>query len=65
MAESTTTYFEDLGGSFAIIKNVPCHRCKQCGEVLYNALVVQRLEQITAQLKNSLQEVNVVNYSVA
>jgi len=48
-----------------IIKNVPCHKCKQCGEVVYNALVVERLEQITEQLEKTLTEIAVVNYSAA
>ena len=36
MIEATTTYFEQLENTIVIIKNVPCHKCKQCGEVVYN-----------------------------
>lgn len=65
MVEATTTYFAEFEDSFAIVKNVHYYKCKQCGEVAFTGTVVERLEQITAQLKNSLQEVNVVNYSAA
>ena len=65
MAETTTTYFEQLENMIVIIKNVPCHKCGQCGEVVYNALVAERLMQITEQLQKSLTEIAVVNYSVA
>ena len=65
MVESTNTYFEELGNTFVIVKNVPCHKCKQCGEVVYNAIVVKRLEQITKQLEQALTEIAVVNYSAA
>ncbi len=65
MVETTTTYFEQLENTIVIIKNVPCHKCKQCGEVVYNALVVERLEQITEQLEKTLTEIAVVNYSAA
>ncbi|MCH5206975.1 MAG: type II toxin-antitoxin system MqsA family antitoxin [Oscillospiraceae bacterium] len=65
MVESTTTYFEQLENTIVIIKNVPCHKCEQCGEIVYNALVVERLEQITEQLEKTLTEIAVVNYSAA
>ncbi len=28
MFETTTTYFEQLENTIAVIKNVPCHKCK-------------------------------------
>ena len=65
MFETTTTYFQDLENIMVIIKNVPCHKCTQCGEIVYNALVVERLEQITEQLEKSLTEIAIVNYSAA
>lgn len=65
MVESMTTYFEQLDHTIVIIKNVPCHKCEQCGEVVFNALVVERLEQITEQLEKTLTEIAVVNYSAA
>lgn len=65
MLETTTTYFQEVGGTMVIIKNVPCFRCKKCGETAYTATVVGRLEEIIDQLRESLQEVNVVNYTAA
>ena len=65
MIEATTTYFEQLENTIVIIKNVPCHKCTQCGEVTYDGAVVRRLEQITEQLKKALTEVAIVNYSAA
>lgn len=63
--EATTTYFEQLDNMIVIIKNVPCHKCSQCGEVFFNGAVAERLEQITEQLEKTLTEVAIVNYSVA
>lgn len=39
MVDSTTTYVEDLGNCI-IIRNVPCSKCSQCGEVSYNGTVL-------------------------
>lgn len=63
LVESTTTYMEDLGNCIVIIKNVPCSKCAQCGEVSFNGTVIRRIEQIVAQLQNSLTEIAVVNFS--
>ena len=65
MKPDTTTYMEDLGNCIVIIKNVPCNKCSQCGEVSYSGTTVKRIEEIVAQLKNTLTEIAVVNYSNA
>ncbi len=65
MFETTTTYFQELKNTMVIIKNVPCYKCKKCGEVAYSATVVGRLEQITKELEKALTEIAVVNYSAA
>ena len=58
-----TTYVADLGTSVIIVRNVPCHKCVQCGEKAYSLEVGERLEQIVGSLKNSLTEVAIVHYS--
>lgn len=62
LIESTTTYMEDLGNCIVIIKNVPCNKCSQCGEVSYSGTVVREIEKIISNLENSLTEIAVVNY---
>ena len=63
MKDGFTTYMEDLGTCIVIIKNVPCKKCSQCGEVSYSGTVVKQIERIIDNLKNSLTEVAIVNYS--
>ena len=53
MLESTTTYVEDLGNCIVIIRNVPCSKCSQCGEVSYNGTVLRQLEKIGETLIKS------------
>ena len=52
----------DIDSHFIIIKNVPCHKCKQCGEVSYSGEVAARIEEIVDMLRKSLAEVAVVEY---
>ena len=65
MQAEYTTHFVQMGNCIIIVKNVPCSKCDQCGEITYKGTVAQRLEQITAELEKSLTEIAVVNYSAA
>lgn len=62
MEHSTTTHMVDLGRCIVIVKNVPCMKCTQCGEVIYTGAVVKRLETILSTLEDTLTEIAVVNY---
>ena len=44
MEESTTTYTAVLKNCILIIKNVPCMKCEQCGEVLYNTDILEKID---------------------
>lgn len=61
--DSITNYMLDLNGQFIIIKNVPCHKCLQCGEVSFSYATMKQLEKIVAQLKQALTEVAIVEYA--
>jgi YgiT-type zinc finger domain-containing protein len=65
MQEENTTHFAQVGNCIVIVKNVPCSKCTQCGEVTYKGSVALRIEQITAELEKSLTEIAVVTYSAA
>ena len=65
MSENVTVYFEQAGNCSVIIKNVPCWKCEQCGETAFSGTVMRRLEEIVSELKKTMSEVSVVNYSAA
>jgi YgiT-type zinc finger domain-containing protein len=65
MQAESTTHFVQLENCIIIVKNVPCSKCSQCGEVSYSVAVAQRLEQIISELEKSLTEIAVVSYSAA
>lgn len=65
MVESTTTFTAALADKVFVIKNVPCHKCTQCGEESFSFEVTERLEKIIDSLEESLTEVAIVNYSAA
>lgn len=41
----------DYNNCYIIIKNVPCTKCTQCGEVCLNGIAVQKIEEIIERLK--------------
>ena len=63
MEKCLTNYMVDLNGQFIIIKNVPCYKCSQCGEVSFDTHTVKRIEIIIANLKKVLTEVAIVEYA--
>lgn len=63
MEKSLTNYMVDLNGQFIIIKNVPCYKCNQCGEVSFDTPTVKRIETIINNLKKVLTEVAIVEYA--
>lgn len=65
LEKSTTTYMTDYNGCYIIIKNVPCTKCSQCGEVYLNGATIQKIESITKKLKAALTEIAVVDYTHA
>ena len=58
----TTTDVTDLQKSLIIIRNVPCHKCTECAEIMYTASVVKKLEQITTQAKATNNEIAITDY---
>ena len=63
MVMSTTNHVVSLdNGCIIIIKNVPCEKCSQCGEVWYSGDVAEQLEKIVEKMESTLTEIAVINY---
>ncbi len=60
----TTEYIEKQGNYIVVIKNVPCEKCEQCGEVYFSNEVALMLEKIldTIQYISSEITVTVIDY---
>ncbi len=63
MEDSTTTHMIELEHCILVVKNVPCHRCDQCGEVTLGSDVIEQLDSLALLFQNVMTEVAVVNYS--
>lgn len=63
--QSITTHVINYKDSVIIIKNVPCEKCEQCGEIFYTDEVAERLEKMVNDAKKLLQEISVIDYSKA
>ena len=63
MEESTTTYTAVLKNCILIIKNIPCMKCEQCGEVLYNTDILEKIDDIIAMAEKMASEVSIIDYS--
>ena len=65
ITDGLTTDVTDLESCVIIIRNVPCHKCSQCGEISFTIDVSERLENIVNTLKesDSVTEVAIIKYT--
>ena len=54
-----TEYIEKQGNYIVVIKNVPCEKCEQCGEVYFSNQVVQVIEKILDTIQYISSELTV------
>jgi len=59
----TTTDVTDMGSCLIIVRNVPCHKCSECDEIVYTADVAKQLESIAAAAKMAVNEITIVDYN--
>ena len=63
--EDTSTYFAELDDCYVIIENVPCFKCSQCGEVVYSASVIEKIENILATVQKISSKIFIMDYNKA
>ena len=63
MKPSTTIHTVQLKNGAAVIKNVPCLKCEQCGEVVLSADTVEKIEHILHTMEKAAAEIAVVDFA--
>lgn len=62
MKPSTTIHTVQMKNGSAVIKNVPCLKCEQCGEVVLSADTVEKIERILHTVEKAAAEIAVVDF---
>ena len=65
MTDSFETYFAKLKTGYAIIENVPCKKCEQCGEILFSASVIEKIENLLKNLEKISSKIFIFDYKQA
>ena len=65
MEKGVSTYTAQTSNCVIIIKNVPCMKCLQCGEVLYQTDILKKIEEIVKKAEGFATEVMIVDYNRA
>ena len=65
MEESRNSYFAQLVNCYVIIENVPCYKCKQCGEVYYKASVLEKIDLLLEKIENVASKIFIMDYNQA
>lgn len=61
--KSTTAYMTECDGCYIIIKNVPCLKCDQCGDVVFRGSVVEKIDDILDGLEKIVSKISIIDYS--
>ena len=65
MEKSTSAYFAQFEHGYVIIENVPCWKCGQCGEVVYSASVMEKIEAIMDKARSVASKISILDYTQA
>lgn len=65
MYKSKDTYFAQIENCYVIIENVPCMKCGQCGETVYSALVMEKIDEILDKIHNIASKIFIMDYDKA
>ena len=65
MQEARSTYFAQIDNCYVIIENVPCRKCTQCGEVVYSASVMEKIDEILERVHNIASKIFIMDYEKA
>ena len=58
-----TTDVTDLLNCLIIVRNVPCHKCTECNEIIYTGDVIKRLEKIVEISRSAMNDIAIVDYN--
>ena len=65
MIESFEPYFANLKSGYLIIENVPCFKCKQCGEIIFSMSVLEKIEDLIAGYEKIASKIFIIDYRQA
>ena len=65
MQPSTESYFAKIKGGYVIIENVPCFKCEQCGEIVYSASVMEKIDEMLERFEKIASRISIVDYTSA
>lgn len=63
MESGFTTYTAELDNRVVVIRNVPCMKCTQCGEMTINGTTMKKLETIIKKCSDIMTEVAIINFN--
>ncbi len=65
MTNDKSTYFAQLPNCYVIIENVPCRKCSQCGEVVYSASVMEKIDEILKKVELIASKILIMDFDRA
>ena len=65
LRDTLTTYFSAQKNGYVLIENVPCKKCPKCGEEFFSSSVMERIDEILAEVSNIGSKIFIMDYRPA
>lgn len=65
MVSDRSTYFAQVSNCYVIIENVPCRKCTQCGEVVYSASVMEKIDELLKKVQQIASKILIMDFDKA
>ena len=65
MIDSKTTYIAHIKNCYVIIENVPCKKCTQCGEEVFSASILEKIDDILFKVESISSKILIMDYENA
>ena len=62
LEKSTNAYFAQLDNCYVIIEYVPCLKCTQCGETLYSADILEKIDILLQKAGKFASKLLIMDY---
>jgi len=57
LKHDVTDYIENTGSLVTLVKDVPCEKCRQCGETFFDNDTVLTLEEVLSKVQHKSSDV--------
>ena len=61
--KSVTSEAIEMELGLLVVRNIPCFKCEECGEIFYTGDVAEKIEGLVETVKELMQDVTIIDFA--